>query len=147
MTLVEDNLPRRVQLLQEVEVIHVACKDRHSVFPCRGKDESVIQHSSPVGRSIALEAGENPRQNSRNQPGLSIRREGAMRRPAFDDCNDLPGCLNGGGMTRIQETAWCDQFGFRDRGMPRIRGANRKFAGFRETALEDVHVNRRVVKQ
>ena len=117
------------------------------MLPCRGEDESVIQNSSPVGWSIALETGEDPRQNSRNQPGLSIRREGAMRRPAFNYRNDLPGCLNGGAMTRIQETAWCDQFGFRDRAMPRIRGSNRKLAGLRETALEDVHVNRRVVKQ
>jgi hypothetical protein len=100
------------------------------VFPCRGEDESVIEQSSPVGRSIALETRENPRQNSRNQPGLSIRRDGAMRRPAFDDRNDLPDCPNGG--------EGCDQFGFRDRGMPRVCGSNRKLADFRETALEDV---------
>lgn len=110
MTLVEENLSQWVQLLQEVEVINVARQDRHSVFPCRGEDESVIQHASPVGRPIALETRENPGQNSRHQTGLSIGRDGAMRRTAFDGRNDLPGCLNGGGMTGIQEPARCDQF-------------------------------------
>jgi hypothetical protein len=50
-------------------------------------------------------------------------------------------------MTGIQETAWCDQFGFSDRGMPRIRGSNCNLAGFRKTALQDVHVNGRIVEE
>jgi hypothetical protein len=70
-----------------------------------------------------------------------------MLRPAFDDRHDLSCGLNCAGMTGIQETAWCDQFGFSDRGMPRIRGSNCNLAGFRKTALQDVHVNGRIVEE
>jgi hypothetical protein len=55
MARVEDDFPRWFQLLQEVEVVSVARKDRHSVFPRGGEDESVVQNSAPVGPSIALQ--------------------------------------------------------------------------------------------
>ena len=70
-----------------------------------------------------------------------------MRRPAFDDRRNLSCRLNCAWMSGIQKTAGCDQFGFGDRGMPRIRGSNRNLARFRKTALQDVNVNGRVVKE
>jgi hypothetical protein len=109
------------------------------MFPRRGEYKSVIQYSPPVGASIALKTRKNPGENSGNQPGLSIRCDGAMRRPAVNDRHDLSCGLNRIRMTGIQKTTCCDQFGFGNRGMPRVR--------FRKAALQDVHVNGRIVKQ
>ncbi len=147
MTRVEDDSSRWFQLLQEVEVHNVACKDRHSVFPRGCEDESVVQNSAPVGLPIAFETRKDPGENSGNQPSLPVGRDGAMRGSSFDNSNDLFGCLARAGMIGIQEAAWRNQFGFGDRGMPSIRRSNCRFARLWETALQDVHVNCCVVKK
>ena len=117
------------------------------MFSRGGENQCVIQNSPPVGPPITLQPREGPGENSCNQPSLPVRRDSAMRGASFDHRNDLFSCLNRARMIGIQEAAWRDQFGFGDRGMPRICRSNCQFARLWKTALQDVHVNGCVVKE
>lgn len=117
------------------------------MFPRRGEDQCVIQHSLALGPPIALKTRENSREKSSYQPSLPIRGDGAVCWPALDDRRDLFYGFSRIGMPRTEEPAGRDQFRLGDGGVPGIGGADRELACLRETALEDVHVNGRVVEQ
>jgi len=70
-----------------------------------------------------------------------------MRRPALDDCRDLFYGPGRSGMLGIEQTAGCDQFRLGHGRMPHIGGPDGHFARHGKTALQDVHVNRRVVEK
>jgi len=92
----------------------VTSQDRQPVFGSSSQDQRVIQDPAPVRGAITLKTRHYSRENSSNQPDLTVRRDCAVRRPLFDNRGDLFYRLGGAGVGGVEETAGCDQFSFRN---------------------------------
>ncbi len=70
-----------------------------------------------------------------------------MRWPTVNGRNYLFHGERSIGMIWIEKTDWRDQLRFRNGRVPGIRSTQRNVSVFRESALQDIHVDGRVIQQ
>ena len=134
---VEHDVPRWVQLLQEVKVNHVTGQHRTSVLSSRFKEQRIIQHATALLSSVSLDPGQHARQYSRFPPYLSVRCDRPVAGVPVDDRSHLLDDFSRPGVIRVEQATGRRQFALRDRAMPCFARSERRFPVLAESVLEE----------